>query len=93
MQIISNDQIVRSNTIQDSKEFNSQSLVTQAKKEQLVSMTPAIEKAFDLMGNDVVALSTENEALKNQIDDYDEKWLAESKTKLLKLIDDEKKQV
>ena len=33
MQIMSKDQNVRSNTVQDSKEFNSQSLATQAKKE------------------------------------------------------------
>ena len=32
MQIISNDETVRSNTVQDLREFNSQSLVTQAKK-------------------------------------------------------------
>ena len=43
MQIISNDQTVRSITIQDLKEFNSQSLFTQIKKgEQLVLMKPAI---------------------------------------------------
>ena len=92
MQTISNDQTVRSNTVQDLKEFNSQSLVTQAKKgEQLVPMMPAIKKAFHLMGKDVVELSTEIEALKNQIDDYDGKVLAETKTKLLKQIDDEKR--
>ena len=33
MQIISNDKTVRYNTSQDIKEFNSQSLATQAKKE------------------------------------------------------------
>ena len=33
MQIISNDQTVRNNTLQDMKDFNSQSLATQAKKE------------------------------------------------------------
>ena len=32
MQIISTDKTVRNDTIQDSKEFNSQSLATQAKK-------------------------------------------------------------
>ena len=32
MQIISKDQTVRSNTVQDIKEFNAQSLATQAKK-------------------------------------------------------------
>ena len=92
MQIISNDNSVRSDTIQDLKEFNQQSLTTQAKKgEQLVSMMPAIKKAFNLLGDDIVDLSTENDALKNKIGDYDEKWLQESKAKLLKDIDDKKR--
>ena len=43
------------------------------------------------MGNDIVELSTENDTLKNQISNYDEKWLGESKAKLLKNIDDEKR--
>ena len=34
LQNISSDQIVRSNTVQDSKEFNSQSLATQFKKKE-----------------------------------------------------------
>ena len=92
MELSSNDKIVRNDTIQDLKEFNSQSLATQAKKgEQLVSMMPAIEKAFNLMGDDVIELSTENDALKNKIGSYDERWLEESKIKLLKEIDDEKR--
>ena len=92
MQISSTDQKVGNNTIQDLKDFNQQSLSTRAKKgEQLVSMMPAIKEAFNLMGNDIVELSTENNTLKNQIGNYDEKWLEESKAKLLKDIDDEKK--
>ena len=92
MQLISTDQAVRDDTIQDLKEFNSQSLSTRSKKaEQLVSMMPAIKKAFNLLGDDIVDLSTENDALKNKIGDYDEKWLEESKAKLLKDIDDEKR--
>ena len=92
MQIISNDKTVRNDTVQDLKEFNSQSLATQAKKgEQLVSMMPAIKKAFDLMGDDIVDLSTENDALKSKIGDYDGKWLEESKNKMLKQIDNEKR--
>ena len=92
MQIGSTDQTVRDNTIQDLKDFNRQSLSTRAKKgEQLVSMMPAIKEAFTLMGNDIVDLSTENDALKEKIGDYDEKWLQESKEKLLKDIDDEKR--
>ena len=92
MQLISTDQTVRDDTIQDLKEFNSQSLSTRSKKgEQLVSMMPAIKKAFNLLGDDIVDLSTENDALKNKIGDYDEKWLEESKAKLLKDIDDEKR--
>ena len=92
MQLSSIDQSVRNDTIQDLNEFNQQSLSTRAKKgEQLTAMIPAIKKAFTLMGNDIVDLSTENDALKEKIGDYDEKWLQESKEKLLKDIDDEKR--
>ena len=91
MQIISNYKSVRNDTIQDLKEFNSQSVSTRAKNgEHLVSMMPAIKKSFNLMGDDIVELSTENETLKDQIEDYDEKSLEESKEKLLKESDDEK---
>ena len=92
MQIISNDKTVRNDTIQDLQEFNQQSLTIQAKKgEQIVSMMPAIKKAFDLLGDDIINLSTGNDALKSKIGSYDEKWLKESKAKLLKQIDDEKR--
>ena len=92
MQIISSDQTVRNDTIEDLKEFNSQSLSTKAKRgEELVSMMPAIKKAFNLLGDDIVDLSTENETLKSKIGDYDQKWLEESKAKLLKDISDEKR--
>ena len=92
MQNISNDKTVRNDTIQYLKDFNQQSLTTQVKKcEQLVSMMPAIKKAFNLLGDDIVELNVENESLKNQIGEYDEKWLQESKAKLLKDIDDEKR--
>ena len=82
MQIVSIDKTVRSDTIQDLRDFNSQSLSTQAKKgEQFVSVMPA-RKNFPLIGS--------NESLKNEIGSYDEKWLEESKAKLLKQIDLEK---
>ena len=78
MQIISNYKTVRSNTVQDLKDFTSQSLATQANEgEQLVSMMLAIEKAFDIKGDDIVELSTENEFLKIKIDSYDENCLEE----------------
>ena len=58
MQTVSIDQTVSSDTIQDLKEYNSQSLATQAnKEEQLVFTMPAIRKAFDLMGDDMIELS------------------------------------
>ena len=92
MQFISNDQTVRDDTIQDLKEFTSQSLTTLAKKgEQLVSTMPAIKKAFNLLGDDIVALSTDNESLKTKIGSHDEKRLQESEAKLLKQINDEKR--
>ena len=92
MQIISNDETQRNGTIQDIKDFNSQSLTTQTKvREQLVSLLTAIKKALDLLGDGIVELSSEKESLKNEIGEYDEKWLQESKAKLLKEIDDEKR--
>ena len=92
MQLISSDQTVRNDTIEDLKDFNSQSLSTRAKKgEQLVSMLPAIKKAFNLLGDGIVDLSTENDALKNKIGDYDQKWLEESKANFLKDMNDEKR--
>ena len=92
MELSSTDQTVRNDTIQDLNEFNRQSLSTKAKKgEQLTAMMPAIKKAFNLLGDDIIELSTENDVLKNQIGEYDEKWLQESKTKLLKDINDEKR--
>ena len=92
MQFISNDQTVRDDTIQDLKEFTSQSLTTLGKKgEQLVSTMPPIKKAFNLLGDDIVDLSTDNESLKNKIGSHDEKRLQESKGKLLKQINDEKR--
>ena len=74
MQIISNDKTVRNGTVQDLKDFNSQSLSMQAKRgDQLVIMMPAIKKAFTYLGDDIVELSTENDALKDKIGSYDEK--------------------
>ena len=75
IKIISIDKSVRSNTVQDLKDFNSQSLATPAKKgEDLMSMMPAIKKAFVLMGDDILYLSTENDSSKNKIGSCDDKW-------------------
>ena len=54
-------------------------------------MMPAIKKAFNLLGDDIIELSVENDTLKNQIGDYDQKWLEESKARLLKDFDDKKR--
>ena len=92
MQSISNDKTVKNDIIEDLKDFNSQSLSTRAKKgEQKVSMMLGIKKAFNLLCDDIVELSTGNDGLKNKIRSYDEKWLEESKNKMLKQIDDEKR--
>ena len=89
MQPISYDQTVRSDTVWDLKDINTQSLKTQNKKrKQLVSLMPAIKKALGLNDDDMVEISTKKGALENKKTSYDEKWLKESKTKLLKQIDD-----
>ena len=92
MQLGSSEQSVRKDTIKDLNDFNQQSLSTQAKKgKQLVSMMLSIKKTFNLLGDDIIELSVENDALKNQIGDYDQKWLEKSKARLLKDINDEKR--
>ena len=53
-------------------------------------MMPAIGKAFIFLGDNIVDLSTENDALQ-KIGSHDEKRLEECKFKLVKQIDDEKK--
>ena len=50
-----------------------------------------MENAFDLMGDDIVELSTKNESLQNKKRSYDEKLFEESKGKPFKQIDDEKR--
>ena len=63
-QIFSTENTVTNETVEDLKDFNLQPITIQAKKgEKLVSMMPAIKKAFDLMGDDIVELHTENESL------------------------------
>ena len=72
MQNISSDKTVKIDTKQDLKKFNSQPSTTQANKgEHLVSMMPAFKKAFNLLGDNIVELHTENESLKNKIGSYD----------------------
>ena len=92
MQVISNYKILSSITVHFEKEFKSQSLAKQVKTaEQLVSMVSATEKAFDIMGDDMVELFTESEALKIKMCPYDRKWLGKSKTRLLRQFDDKKR--
>ena len=94
MQTISNDKTVRNDTVQDLKEFNSQSLITQTKKgENLVSMMPAIKKAFNFLGDYIVEVSAEDDALKKNIGSCDQQCLEESKTNLVKQIDDDKRAI
>ena len=67
MQFISNDKTVKSDRVQGIKDFYSQLLLTQAKRgEQLVSMMSGIEKTFDIMGDDIVDCSSEDDA-KNKV--------------------------
>ena len=69
MQIISTDETVRSETVQKLKYFNFQSLTFQTKKgEQLVTMMPAIKKAFISMCDDIVELTQKTKIQRNNLD-------------------------
>ena len=74
MQINSKDKTVRSKAVQCLKMFISQFLSVQAiKVEHLVSMMPAVKKAFDLMGDDKLGLPTKKESLKTEKGSHDKK--------------------
>ena len=67
MTIISKDRIVRNSTIQGLKDSNSQPFATQSKKgDELVFLMLAMMKSFDLMGNQIVDLSLENQLFENK---------------------------
>ena len=62
MQSICCDKTVGTKTVRDSRDFNSQSLATQAKKgEELNIMTRDIKETFHLTGDEKVELFTQNE--------------------------------
>ena len=93
--LVKGDKTIRDETKQALKEFNEQSLQSQAKQgEQLTSMMPAIKKAFELSRDDNYELVVENTVLRDKIGDVNEAWLDASKKKLLANTgDDEKNKV
>ena len=54
-------------------------------------MMLASKKAFNLLGDDLVEFHTENKSLRNKIGPSDEKWLEQSKARLLQQIDNDKR--
>ena len=48
------------------------------------------KKAFNIMGDTILELSTENGTLKTKIGSCDEEWIKKSEKNLLKQIDEEK---
>ena len=46
-----------------------------------------MKKVFNLLGDNIFELHTENKSLENKIGSCDEKWLEESKAKLSKQTD------
>ena len=69
IQMNANVKTLKSVTVLYLKQFNDQSLTTQAKKgEQLVSMMPAFKKSFSLLPDHIIALTIEKDALKDKID-------------------------
>ncbi len=62
------------------KEFKEQSLQSQAKKgEQLTVMMPGIKKAAEMFRDDNYELLVENNVLRDEIGDVNEEWLEISK--------------
>jgi hypothetical protein len=93
--IVKGDKVIREETKQVLKEYNEQSLQSQAKKgAQLTAMMPAIKRAFELVRDDNYELVVENNVLRDKIGDVNEEWLETSKKKLLENTgNDEKNKV
>ena len=82
MQITSKYKTVRNNTKQGLKISKSQSPVTQCKKvEKSVSMMPCIKKTSDIMGDNKMELSFENETINRTLE---KKWCNMMKNSLEK---------
>lgn len=74
----------QANTIQEIRDelidYRNQNMATQVKKgEDLIMNQVVYNKAFKMMGDEIFDLGMENETLREQIGDVDEKWLAEKK--------------
>ena len=88
MQIIYNDKkSVKQNCAKPIRlQVTSLSIASQ-KREPVLSMMSAIREVFDLVVDDIVEFSTENESLTIKISSHDKKWLEESHINFLKQFD------
>ena len=82
-QLLSNKN-VREETIQDDIFFHSISTITN-RREDLAALIRTIWKAFKLLGDDVVELSSGNNLLKIKINEFNENFLEEAKRKPWKI--------
>ena len=74
------DKIITEGTLRELKDYKSQSFLTQSKRgEALAAMLLASEKQFNIMGNEIIELHTEENVIKNTIGDFDRKCLIESR--------------
>ena len=73
IQLATNDEIIREETIRDLKDYNSKSLLTQSKRgENLVAMLSANKKKIQyLLGDEIIELGTRNNILKNKVSECD----------------------
>ena len=74
LQTISIDKTISSIRILN-KKINSHSLAQHKLNERLVSMVTSITKSIDLLAIEILEFSTENEALKGRIREYDKETL------------------
>jgi hypothetical protein len=69
-----------------------QNVATQAKKaEELTANLVVYSEAIKMMGDEIFDLGVENEALRDKIEEVDEKWLSESKNRIKLSYNDAKK--
>ena len=77
------DKKLREETIRDLKDYKSQSILTQAIREEFLTTLPAVKRRYNILGDEIMELDTENIILKNKTSAHHQKCLLESKERHL----------
>src|SRR5215469_10151030 len=92
LEYVKSNQVTRNKIREELIELNKQNISTRAKKaEELTANLVVYNEAVVMMGDEIFELGVENQALRDQLGEVDDKWLNESKSRIVCGYNDEKK--